>query len=101
RLQPKEDSRLRRRAAGSAGEGRGDVGSDDNLLGRFFRRHLLSGRRGGAWRRLQQTAMLDDFFDLRTVEGLVLKQRFGNDFELGAIGKQRLLRFLISFVEQP
>src|SRR5438876_308159 len=78
-LQLKEDSRLRRRAAESAGEGRGDVGSDDNLLGRFFRRHLLSGRRGGAWRRLQQTAMLDDFFDLRTVEGLVLKQRFGND----------------------
>jgi hypothetical protein len=42
---------LRRRAAEGAGEGRGDVGADDDLLGRFFGRHFLAGRRrDAAWR---------------------------------------------------
>lgn len=36
---------LRWRAAEGAGEGRCDVGRGYDLLGRFFRRHFLTGRR--------------------------------------------------------
>ena len=58
---------LRRCAAECAGEGRCDVGRGYDLLGRFFSWHFWAGWRRRA-RRVDQAAVLDDFFKLRAVE---------------------------------
>ena len=61
--QPKTVNRpLRGCAAESAGEWRGDVGSDD-LFG-WFVGQFLGGRRADAGRRIDQAAVVDDLFDL-------------------------------------
>src|SRR5437762_280864 len=96
----RKGERLRGGAAEGAGERRSDVGGDDYLFGRFFRLHLFAAARGDPRWRVEHPTMLDDVFDLRTVEGLELKQRFGNDVQLVAIGGENLLRPLVRFIEE-
>src|SRR5436190_22276266 len=96
----KKKKRLRGGAAEGAGKRRSDVGGYDYLFGRFFRLHLFAAARGDPRWRVEHPTMLDDVFDLRTVEGLELKQRFGNDVQLVAIGGENLLRPLVRFIEE-
>src|SRR5436190_24369625 len=96
----KKKKRLRGGAAEGAGKRRSDVGSDDDLFGRFFRLHLFAAARGDPRWRVEHATMLDNVFDLRAVEGLELKQRFGNDVQLVAIGSEDLLRSLVRFIEE-
>jgi hypothetical protein len=56
--------RLSRRAAEGAGKRRSDVGGDDDLFGRFLRLHLFAAARSDPGRRIQHSAVLDDFPDL-------------------------------------
>src|SRR4051794_15749770 len=60
------------RTAEGAWERRSHVGSHD-LLGRLVGQ-FLSGRRAYPRRRIDQTAVVDNLFDLRAVQGLVLEQ---------------------------
>ena len=75
------ENELRRGAAQGAGQWRADIGGDDDLFGGFLGRHLLGGRRG-AGRRIDQTAVLENFFDLDAVEGLVFEEGFRDRFEM-------------------
>src|SRR6266481_1125439 len=78
---------LRRRAAQAAGKRR-CLWSKHYLLGRFVG-HLLTGRRWRrARRRIDEPAVLHDFFDLRAVERLVFEQSFRNHFESLAMSRQ-------------
>src|SRR5205823_8984132 len=93
-------SALRGRAAEGAGERRSDVGGDDDLLGRLLRFHLFAAARSDPGRRIQHAAVLDDVLDLRAVESLELKQRFGDNVQFVTIGAENFFRGLISFVEE-
>src|SRR5882762_140459 len=81
---PPSTPELRRGAAEGAGERRGDVGSD-YLLGRFFWRWFFAWWPADAGWRIDQAAMLEDFFDLRAVQGLELEQRLCDGFECVSI----------------
>src|SRR5438874_11215710 len=94
----KKKKRLRGGAAEGAGKRGSDVGGDDDLFGRFFRLHLFAAARGDPRWRVEHATMLDDVFDLRAVEGLELKQRFGNDVQLVAFGCENLLLSLVRFL---
>jgi hypothetical protein len=52
------------RATQCAGERWANVGRGYDLLGRFFGRHFLAGRRRNAGGRINQAAVLDDLFKL-------------------------------------
>src|SRR5437660_12593397 len=90
---------LRWRAAESAREWRGDVGRGYNLLGRFFGRHFLAGWGRCAGRRIDQAAVLDDFFELRAVERFKFEQRLCDYLEFIAICRERCLGKLIGVIE--
>ena len=90
---------LGRCAAKSAGERRCDVGRGYNLFGWLLRRHFLAGRRPSAWRRINETAVLDDFFNLRAVKRFEFDQRFCDHLERVAIRDKRFLRQLIRVIE--
>src|SRR5687767_10140143 len=90
---------LRGGAAKSAGERRAHVGSDHDLLGRLLRRHLMIGRRRSAGR-IDQAAVLDDFFDLHAVESLKFKKRLGDYLKLVTMGCEDLLRGLVGIVDE-
>ncbi len=94
------NTKLRRRAAEGAGERRCDVGCGYDLLGRFFRWHFFAGGRRCAWRRIDQAAVLDDFLDLRAVQGFKLKQGFCDYFQLVAIRRERLLSQLVRVIKE-
>src|SRR6476659_9486771 len=100
KLCPTSNPELCRGAAEGAGERRGDVGSD-YLFGRFFWRGFFTGWPADAGWRIDQAAVLKDFFDLRAVQGLVLEQRFGDGFECVAIRNERVLGQLIGVVDEP
>src|SRR5437588_3110245 len=84
----------------AAEQGRRNIGRDHHLLGRFLRRHLLTGHRRRARWWIDQAAVLDDFLDLRAIERLVFEQRFRNDFQLVAVRGEHLLRVLVGVVDQ-
>src|SRR5947209_4556613 len=86
--------------AGSVGEGRVSFGADYDLAWRFFGRHFFPAKRGDRWRRISQFAVLDQLFDLLTVQSFVLEQRLRDRGEVIAIRNQRLFGRLISVVEQ-
>src|SRR5436190_2592745 len=90
---------LRGRAPERAGEWWRDIWRGNNLLGRFFRRHFFTVRECGAAGRVYQAAVLDNFFNLRAIERLVLKQCFGDDLQLVAMGDESLFGQLISLIE--
>src|SRR6478672_4651630 len=89
----------RRSATQRAGQRRRHVGSDDDLFGRFLRRHFLGGR---SWtgRRINEATVLDDFFDLGAVKGFVFEERFGDGFERGTMLRQDLHSGLVGVVDQ-
>src|SRR5262245_23198686 len=95
-----EVAALRWGAPEGAGERRGDVGSDDLfgwLVGGWFFSRGSSDRRG----RINQASVIDDLFDLRAVQRLVLKQRFGDGFESVTITNEGVLGQLVGVVDEP
>ena len=79
---------LGRSATKRAGQGRGNVGRDYDLLGRFLGRQLGAGgrRRTRGW--INQAAVLDNLANLLAIERLELEQRLRDDFQLVAIAQE-------------
>jgi len=66
-----------------------DLRGNNDLFGRFLGRHLWA-RRWCARRRIDQTPVLEDFFDLGSIERLVFQQGFRDRFEMVAVRFQAL-----------
>jgi hypothetical protein len=61
------------RAAQRSGQRWDHIRTHHDLARRFFRRHFFAGRRWRAAGRIQQPAVLDDLFDLRTIKRFIFE----------------------------